>query len=169
MKTDKYSLEIIVGNVGTVFSETTTSHKTKIGQAAEQEFAKYVAISKSGKGRAGGEDVIFLVDGEPYKEHRGSASSFEESDESEHPTAPQRDWAFRSRGRVTGRSSGPNTYDVSYTQMTGPDPEDFEIHNAKIRASSATEARAIVLEREGALPFSVENVKNWRDSWFRRE
>lgn len=54
--------EVIVGNIGTVYSG---DNRNK----AEKDYKDYVAQSKGGKGRAGGEDVILLIDGEPEKEY----------------------------------------------------------------------------------------------------
>lgn len=67
-KKDTY--QVVVGNVGTVYDG---SNKEK----ALKDFNAYVAISKSGKGRAGGEDVcIIVIDGttgnqDILKEHTG--------------------------------------------------------------------------------------------------
>jgi hypothetical protein len=49
-KSKKTTYQVVVGNVGTVYDG---ANKRK----AEKEFAAYVAISKTGNGRAGGEDV----------------------------------------------------------------------------------------------------------------
>ena len=57
--------EVIVGNVGTVFDGTRES-------AARQAYKDYVIKSKSGNGRAGGEDVTLMKNGEPVDEHFGS-------------------------------------------------------------------------------------------------
>ena len=47
--------EIIVGNIGTITSETQ--------EEAQKTYAEYVQQSRSGYGRAAGEQVILLVDG----------------------------------------------------------------------------------------------------------
>lgn len=54
--------EVIVGNVGLVF--TGADERT-----ARQEFSDYVRISKSGAGRAGGEDVYLFEDGDPIESY----------------------------------------------------------------------------------------------------
>ncbi len=50
--------EVIVGNVGTVYSGYSR-------QEAERKYDTYAAISRSGVGRAGNEEVTLMVDGEP--------------------------------------------------------------------------------------------------------
>jgi len=50
-----------VGNIGNITCDTR--------KEAEQVYNKYVAMSKSGKGRAGNEHVSLMIDGEPVKEH----------------------------------------------------------------------------------------------------
>jgi hypothetical protein len=57
--------EVVVGNVGTVFDGTRES-------AARQTYKDYVIKSKSNNGRAGGEDVTLMKNGEPVAEHFGT-------------------------------------------------------------------------------------------------
>ena len=69
--------ELIVGNIGSVY----------VGRSkreAMKHFAEYVSQSKSGHGRAGGEDVTLLQNDEPIKEHFGNLNDWEdrEGDES---------------------------------------------------------------------------------------
>lgn len=54
--------QVIVGNIGTV---------TTVPSLAEAEgcYEKWVKISKAAYGRASGESVTLMVDGEPIKEH----------------------------------------------------------------------------------------------------
>jgi len=59
---DKYVVN--VGNIGNITCETMAE--------AEKTYKEYVSQSKSGKGRASGEDVILMVDGEPMKEYFGT-------------------------------------------------------------------------------------------------
>ena len=59
--------EVIVGNVGKIYSGTN-------GFEAIKEYNAYVHISKSGLGRAGGEDVILFKNGEPHKEFFGTVN-----------------------------------------------------------------------------------------------
>jgi len=56
--------EVIVGNVGTVFDGNDQ-------EEAERAFNDYVRSSKTGRGRAGGESVVFLMNGEIVAEHEG--------------------------------------------------------------------------------------------------
>jgi hypothetical protein len=56
--------EVIVGNVGTVY------RGDKLGLAIKA-FTEYVKKSKSDVGRASGESVVLMVDGEPMREHYG--------------------------------------------------------------------------------------------------
>jgi hypothetical protein len=56
--------EVIVGNVGTVYEGSN-------GFKARQEYSAYVAISKKNTGRAGGESVFLMKNGEPDVEHIG--------------------------------------------------------------------------------------------------
>lgn len=63
----KSEYEVIVGNIGTVYSGGSISQ-------AKSKFATYVKQSKSDSGRAGGEDVTIMKDGEPIKEFYGSRS-----------------------------------------------------------------------------------------------
>jgi hypothetical protein len=57
--------EVIVGNIGTVFDGSRES-------AARATYKDYVIQSKSGNGRAGGEDVTLMQNGEPVDEHFGT-------------------------------------------------------------------------------------------------
>lgn len=59
------AFEVIVGNIGTVYSGSNF-------MKASCKFAEYVKQSKTGYGRAGGEDVTLMHNGEPRKEHAGS-------------------------------------------------------------------------------------------------
>lgn len=54
--------EVIVGNIGTVYSGTSKSDTTR-------EWLTYVDQSKSGTGRAGNEPVTMFCDGEIVKEY----------------------------------------------------------------------------------------------------
>jgi hypothetical protein len=63
----KTQYEVVVGNIGTVYSGGSFA-------AAKKASATYVAQSKTGKGRAGGEDVTILADGEIVREFLGSNS-----------------------------------------------------------------------------------------------
>lgn len=66
-------IEIIVGNVGTVFDEYAVSG-SNVASSAFFAYEMYVDRSVSGVGRSAGEDVVMLVDGEVYKEHRGPST-----------------------------------------------------------------------------------------------
>lgn len=61
-KQKTYEYEVIVGNVGSVYYG---KDKAK----AEKAYAEYVEQSNRLLGRAGGEEVTMMVDGEPEKEH----------------------------------------------------------------------------------------------------
>ena len=60
----KVRYEVIVGNVGTVYDGFSRS-------AALTKYSTYVKSSRSGGGRAGGEDVTLMRDGDIVKEHSG--------------------------------------------------------------------------------------------------
>lgn len=57
--------ELIVGNIGCVFESNNLKECLK-------KFRAYRTQSESGVGRAGGEDVTLLEEGEPVKEFFGS-------------------------------------------------------------------------------------------------
>lgn len=57
--------EVIVGNVGNVYYGGSKA-------AATKAFNEYVRQSKANRGRAGGESVTMMQDGEPIREHGGS-------------------------------------------------------------------------------------------------
>ncbi len=63
METPKY--EVVVGNVGTVYSGNNAVE-------ANRTFREYVAQSRLSIGRAAGEDVTLLRNGEPAREHTGT-------------------------------------------------------------------------------------------------
>jgi len=54
--------EVIVSNIGTVHSSTS-------GSNAHRDFWEYKAASVTGHGRAGGETVTLMGDGNVIKEH----------------------------------------------------------------------------------------------------
>lgn len=60
-----HKYEVIVGNIGTVYSGNNFMQ-------ASAKYATYVKQSKSGVGRAGGESVTLMHDGEIRKEHEGT-------------------------------------------------------------------------------------------------
>jgi len=60
--------EIIVGNVGTVYSGSDD-------ELAAAKYKIYVESSKSGRGRAGGEDVVWMRDGDVFKSFTGELNS----------------------------------------------------------------------------------------------
>jgi hypothetical protein len=60
--------EVIVGNVGTVYSGSDESE-------ARAKFASYVETSKSGVGRAGGESVTLMKDSDIAEEFIGALQS----------------------------------------------------------------------------------------------
>jgi len=57
--------EVFVGSVGSVYTGDDQ-------EEAERTFEDYVEQSKSGYGRAGGEDVTLFKDGDPFREHSGT-------------------------------------------------------------------------------------------------
>jgi hypothetical protein len=63
-KQTKPTWEVIVGNIGTVYSGTN-------GFEANTTFQTYVGQSNSGYGRAGGEDVTLMKDGELHRQFEG--------------------------------------------------------------------------------------------------
>ena len=67
-KAPKSDYEVIVGNIGTVYRGTSFS-------AAQKDFATYREQSQSGYGRAGGESVTLMRDGEVIREFDGEAEA----------------------------------------------------------------------------------------------
>ena len=63
--------EVIVGNIGTVYSGPN-------GFEAHTKFQVYAGQSKTGYGRASGEDVTIMRNGEPIKEYFGTLGQSEE-------------------------------------------------------------------------------------------
>ncbi len=57
-----YTYEVICGNIGTVYSGTSYTE-------ACAKFDSYIAASKAECGRAGGEDVTMLADGDIKREY----------------------------------------------------------------------------------------------------
>jgi hypothetical protein len=70
-----YVYEVIVGNIGTVYSGASKAE-------AEKTYRTYVQQSKAGYGRASGEDVTLMVDGEIAREHYGA--QYEENPRKSH-------------------------------------------------------------------------------------
>jgi hypothetical protein len=68
-KKPSHEYELLVGSLGTVL-------RTKKKEQAEEAWREYVAMSKEGVGRAAGEDVTLMQDGEPMKEHYGTMDPF---------------------------------------------------------------------------------------------
>lgn len=60
--------EIIVGNIGSVYHGGDD-------EEARETYREYVQQSKSGYGRASGEDVTWIKNGEVYKNHTGELNS----------------------------------------------------------------------------------------------
>lgn len=58
---------VIVGNIGTVYSGTDP-------MKAQSSYAEYVGQSVSGIGRASGEDVTLMCDGDEIQSHSGSSN-----------------------------------------------------------------------------------------------
>lgn len=63
--------EVIVGNIGTVYSGGSL-------RLALKHFTEYRSQSETGRGRAGGEDVALMTDGEITTEHTGSLAHWED-------------------------------------------------------------------------------------------
>jgi len=59
-----HDYSITVDNVGEVFGPVTN------GAQALREYGDWIASSKTGKGRAGGESVTLWRDGEPWREYQ---------------------------------------------------------------------------------------------------
>lgn len=62
VRNPKCKYEVIVGNIGKVFEGSNR-------EEAREMYNTYVRMSKSGKGRPGGEDVVLFCDDEIVKEH----------------------------------------------------------------------------------------------------
>ena len=63
MDTPKNKYEVVVGNIGCVCYGLNKKATLKV-------YAEYVAISKSGRGRAGNEPVAMFANGEITKEYQ---------------------------------------------------------------------------------------------------
>ena len=61
----KVNYTVIVGNIGTVYNGTN-------GFTAVKEYNSYIGLSKQPYGKASGESVTLLKDGEVYKEYIGT-------------------------------------------------------------------------------------------------
>ena len=59
--------EVIVGNIGSVYQGTDA-------EEAQRKFSVYVKQSESCEGRAGGEEVTLMKDGDIIKTHEGLRS-----------------------------------------------------------------------------------------------
>ena len=70
----KHEYEVICGNIGTV-------HTGAAIRAAEIHFDEYVAQSKSEYGRAAGESVTLMRDGEIHREYIGTLERSEDEDD----------------------------------------------------------------------------------------
>jgi hypothetical protein len=68
---DEDEYEVICGNIGSVYGGNSRSEADKV-------FSEYVFASESTFGRASGEDVTIMQNGEIIKEHIGSNSKLEE-------------------------------------------------------------------------------------------
>jgi len=62
--------EVVVGNVGTVYPDVFDDRLTDSAHAG-RIYREYVRQSLNGDGRASGEDVTLMRDGEPISEHLG--------------------------------------------------------------------------------------------------
>ncbi len=62
MTAERY--DVVVGNIGNVYSGSSQDD-------ANAQYESYATDSREGYGRAGGEDVTLLADGEPVREHHG--------------------------------------------------------------------------------------------------
>jgi hypothetical protein len=60
-----HTYEVIVGNVGTV-------HHGDDRAVARYIYCRYISLSKARGGRASGEDVTLMQDGEPFQEYIGT-------------------------------------------------------------------------------------------------
>jgi len=61
----KNNWQVIVGNIG-------TTYQGQNGASAMQEYGRYIAVSKTGKGRVGGEDVTLIKNDEIHFEYIGT-------------------------------------------------------------------------------------------------
>jgi hypothetical protein len=70
----KTQYEVIVGNIGTVYSGSN-------GFEATKTYNQYIGQSKAPHGRASGETVTLFKNDEPYKEYIGSIDQKEADDD----------------------------------------------------------------------------------------
>ena len=66
----KHKYEVVVGNIGSVYDGSDESE-------GRRKYQSYVDLSRSNIGRAGGESVVLMQDGEILKEYEGPASRAE--------------------------------------------------------------------------------------------
>ena len=90
MSKPKKRWEVIVGNIGTVYSGSDEKQ-------ARKDYRDYVDISRAGAGSAGGEPVTLMRDGEPELEHEGTLSDDDSSETSPSGMAHLRERRGRSR------------------------------------------------------------------------
>lgn len=64
----KHTYGVTVGNIGNALNTTNF-------REAQKTFTEYVKQSKTGYGRAAGEEVILWRDGEPFKEYGGKLTN----------------------------------------------------------------------------------------------
>jgi hypothetical protein len=69
--------EVVVGNIGTVY-------KGASKKQAWKDYEDYIKQSKSERGRASGEDVTILLDGEIFRTNTGKIPTYQEAEESEY-------------------------------------------------------------------------------------
>lgn len=82
--------EVFVGNVGRVYDGGSSLEASKT-------YAHYVKLSKAGSGRAAGESVVIMKNGEPEREFAGESGDRRRG----RRVARKRTGARNSRGRFT--------------------------------------------------------------------
>jgi hypothetical protein len=105
----KHDYEVYVGNLGCV-------HRGSSKKEADTTYAQYVKASKSGSGRAGGEGVQLMVDGEPVKEHFGTNEEWNDN--------PRK---LKRRKNPAGKAkwqAGTHPYNLDGLEWTGAAPGD---------------------------------------------
>lgn len=68
-----HKFQVIVGNIGTVYSGNNYMQ-------AECKFSRYVKLSKANVGRAAGEPVTLMHNGEPRREYIGTLFGYGSGD-----------------------------------------------------------------------------------------
>lgn len=165
--TKKAGWSVNVGNIGNIDEDTE--------EAARATFKEYVEQSKSGVGRAGGESVYLLQDGEPVEEYIGPQAELEASKKTAAsekykeatPEIKERLEALRKALEAENISYGELSELQSLTEYIAPDdvvlleaagvPEDEYRRNLGASKKTAAELK----KKEAALERKADTTRPW--------